>query len=381
MRINLIDIMKPFNHYPKVLRDVAAVYFPGIFLRSGGGLAEPHSKEEVSFARFVVTAFKFCAEPIEDLVFDLISLLRNITILEPSAQMSAHSLRELVRVLCADFPDTIVNDIVCNRCACVESNSHLDIMHAMRLSRKYPLMFFQLVRFQRLVQRLIFGHSFWASRGPEVSRFEAEFAKYFQARNKRESVTGLLNSQLCPYNDACDGPVSSDGGLAEIDQHPGISADLNTRPWLNLREATIRTARSIVSDISACKGNVSELFPYFSSEIDQSTDEVSLKLAILLKNVMGPRAARELLEAAELSVASETTASSEPMAEQTWGSDEGKELPAIPEDARTLRFRDEASGSDFVYLPASGERAWVRRIMQGGRLLRERLEFRPAPIK
>jgi hypothetical protein len=346
MRINLIDITKPFDHYSKVLRDMAAVYFPGVFLRGAlAGLAEPHSKEEVSFARFVVTAFTFCAQPMEDLVFDLVSFLRNNTSLEPSAQLSAHSLREVVRVLCADFPATIVKDIVCNRCACVESNSHIDIMHAMRLSQKYPLMFFQLVRFQRLARRLIFGDKFWEGRVLfEASRFEAEFAKYFQVRDKGKDTIGSLGNQL------------------------------RSGPPLDIREATKRTGRSIVSDFWACRGNVTELFPYYSSEIDQNSTTVSPEVAILLKDVMGPRAARELLEAAELSVASAVAVAIESMAGPT-------EDGAVPEEeeGHMLRFRDEASGSDFVYIPASGERAWVRRVLQGGRLLKERLEFRPPP--
>lgn len=350
MRVNAMDISKRFDRSPRVVRDTAAVFFPGVLLRRTAGLAEPHSKEEVSFARFVVTAFAFCAQPPEDLVFDLMSLLRNNTSIETSAQLSAHSLRELVRVLSSDFPNNVVKDIVCNRCACVESNSDVDIMHAMRLSQKYPLMFFQLVLFQKLVQRLIFGDKFWARRGgPEKSRFATQFAKYIQGN---------------------EGNID----LAEKQHGSGRGS------WLDLREATRVTARSIVNDYWACRGSVSELFPYSASNSNQNVDTLNTELVILLKNTMGPRAARELLDCAELTLntlASEPrdVSSSPPLPESR---EEGEDPPDIVrrDDEVALRFRDEASGADFVYLPASGERGWVRRITQGGRLLVEKYEFK-----
>lgn len=98
-RVRTFDTKNAFLNKSRLMQEIADVVVPSIFFKDFKGLEEPHSVEEISFARFAITSYLFCAQPIQDLIYDFLAILRQKLTLKITAVMFTYNFSEILQVL------------------------------------------------------------------------------------------------------------------------------------------------------------------------------------------------------------------------------------------------------------------------------------------
>lgn len=169
MRVDLAFFKLQFVSNCAVNREAADVFVPQIFMRDHDDLMPPHSAEEVSFARFIVMGYFFCAQPVQDMVYDMISISRNNPKIQLKAVLYTYNLEQMISVLSEESKPSAALDY-CLKRANVQNDSEITIEHVMRIAMKYPIGFFQLIRFRQKVRRCFLGDKFWLGKPYLASR-------------------------------------------------------------------------------------------------------------------------------------------------------------------------------------------------------------------
>jgi hypothetical protein len=143
---------------------------PAIFIREYQGLDPPYSNEEVSFTRFLIMGYIFCALPIPDLICVLISAIKQSPkakkYLTADTMIPISTYQTIVTLLGEDLEPSaaakyIQTTIKKNP---AKSGTEISLEHIMLLGIKYPLLFYELHRFRTRLKRFIFGDKFWEGR-------------------------------------------------------------------------------------------------------------------------------------------------------------------------------------------------------------------------
>jgi hypothetical protein len=170
MRVDLAMFKNLFVNNSSVNKETVDVLVPQVFMRDHEELMPPHSAEEVSFARFIVMGYMFCAQPVQDMIFDIISISRNNPKIQLKAVLYTYNLQQMITVLSEDTPKSAALDY-CLKRASIQNDMEISIELVMRIAMKYPIGFFQLIRFRQKFRRCLFGDKFWLGRPYLESRY------------------------------------------------------------------------------------------------------------------------------------------------------------------------------------------------------------------
>ena len=241
MRVDLVFFKNLFVEHCQVNKELVDVLVPQVFMRDHEELLPPYSSEEVSFARFMVMGYMFCAQPIQDMIYDLISISRNNPKIQLKAVMYTYNLEQMISILSEDTEKSAALDY-CRKRASVQNDMEISIEHVMRICMKYPIGCYQLIRFRQKFRRCILGDRFWIGRP-------------------------YLESRYFEFGDGCS--------------------------FESEQRALLETARAIVLDFEL--GTPKSL--YCTNELRFESDDyvVSTEACTRLKSSVGYRAARQLI--------------------------------------------------------------------------------------
>ena len=181
LKINLIrcsQIKQRFKSYSLLNRELVDIFIPPIYYRNYIGLDLPYLKnEEVSLSRFVIMSYVFGGQHILDTVYDFIAMLMQNMAIKLSASILSYNFEKIILVL-IDNDDTTrkINSPINNVIDCGYSDVTLRILKPLlnpkndteitvekilKLSIKYPILFYQLAKFQKIFRHKIFGDLYW----------------------------------------------------------------------------------------------------------------------------------------------------------------------------------------------------------------------------
>jgi hypothetical protein len=104
------------------------------------------------------------------MIFDLISISRRNPKIQLKAVMYTYNLEQMISILCEDSEKSASLDY-CLKRASVKKDMEISIELAMRIAMKYPIAFYQLIRFRQKMKRCLFGDRFWIGRPYLESRY------------------------------------------------------------------------------------------------------------------------------------------------------------------------------------------------------------------
>ena len=200
-RVRLEDLKEHFLSDTRITMELVGLFFPPVMLKEYQGLSPSASHEEFSFARFVINGYIFCSLPMPDLICVLFSTIkqtakakRNLAV---STMIPLITFHHVVRLLSDDLARTgslgyILTLFSRHNPTATNTDAEISLERIIMLGLKYPLLFFELRRFQTHVRRVLFGDYFWEKRHylktrleglapgadwvPPAHRYEAHFA-------------------------------------------------------------------------------------------------------------------------------------------------------------------------------------------------------------
>jgi hypothetical protein len=297
-RIRTADCKNYFKDYSQAMRELADVMIPFIYFKEEKGLPLPEKLvdlEEVSFTRFVVTAFHFCSQPIGDCVYDFFAILRQNLKLKLKAVMYTFNLYQLMVIMLSECKKSACKDYILQRVN-LKDDTEISIAVIIKLVTKYPLMFYLMERFRIHMRRQVFGDRFWKDRHILPSRLDSS-ALYTVVeeedesdnppspdKNIKKSVTALITSGLSMKAQKVLGvPSAPNTILGEISEAT------------SLRE----TARAIITDIYFSI-STSVKIPLIPTKYDEEVVYVDDSLFNKLKDTIGYRNARSIVLESQL---------------------------------------------------------------------------------
>ncbi|KAJ1432027.1 hypothetical protein B484DRAFT_448044 [Ochromonadaceae sp. CCMP2298] len=183
------DVKGKFLMGTKLIVELADAMVPMYLLKDFTGLEPAQSREEVTFARFCILSYLFCAQQMPDLLHDFVTILREKTKLSVQATMSAYSLDQLVPLLMEDLLPSAAGAVVKEASSRMGKEAELTILTMVKLGVKYPIMFYSVQRFVKLLKRQVFGDKFWEGRPAlklKIEDAEEEGLKNMNARFRDE---------------------------------------------------------------------------------------------------------------------------------------------------------------------------------------------------
>lgn len=184
MRVDLSFFKNQFVSHCPVNRETVDVLVPQIFMKDHEDLQPPHSAEQVSFARFIVMGYTFCAQPVQDMVYDVVSMSRNNPKIQLKAVMYTYNLEQMIKVLSEESSPSAALEY-CLKRASIQNDTEITIELVMRIAMKYPIGFYQLIRFRQKCRRVFFGDKFWLDKPYlESSHFEFGDGRGYETEQK-----------------------------------------------------------------------------------------------------------------------------------------------------------------------------------------------------
>jgi hypothetical protein len=300
-RVRTLDTKDSFSDKSKLIQEIAEIFIPTIFMKEYRGLQEGHSMEEVTFPRFMIMSYLFCMQPMPDLIFDFISILRQRFDLKLTAVIFAHNLEQIAEVLAEEIKPSATKKYFFHLLKSTKKESEVSVEEILQMGIKYPILFYQLKRFRKHFRRLVLGDKFWAGRK-------------------------LLKSKFAD----------------DMDLPKGYDAD-----FANEKLATRATCRILLRDVLWHVENDYdiELTATFYSPLTEIDDDD----CYVLKTTLGYQLARSLILESELPYPTE--------------GHEFLNKSFIYEGPGEERIRDHKSRQDFLYDVAVGKRAWVMKYL------------------
>jgi hypothetical protein len=226
-RVNAFDLKDQFDSHSKVLRELSEIFFPMIYQRELGGLKKPQSLSEVTFPRFVIITYIFCAQPIPDLILELFAILRQRFNLKLDATIHAYNLEQMVSLFAEHLKSSATLEYMLQMFRKVRKDSEFTIGEVIRIAIKYPLSFYVLKSFQKHVRRMFLGDKFWANQKKLKTKCgELELPKKYDELFANEDFATLTTVKAM-INDIFDLPLgkavinleTKQDKLAELDEN------------------------------------------------------------------------------------------------------------------------------------------------------------------
>ena len=300
-RVRTLDCKERYSDKTKLNQEIAEILIPTIFMKQFRGLQEGHSMEEVTFPRFLIMSFIFCAQPMPDLIFDFISILRQRFDLKLNAIMFAYNFEQMVHVLMEELKPSATKSHLSNLLFKLRKEEEMTVDEVILMGIKYPLLFYALKRFRQYFRRMVCGDKFWEQRKMLKSRFASEI-------------------------------VLKKGYAAE---------------FVNEDAAKRATARALLRDVVYHAEN--EYHLRLTDSFYTPWTSISDEDCTTLKEVLGYKLARSLILESEFSY---------PSVGQDFIN------PAfISEGPGEERITDHKSRQDFYYDVATGKRSWIQKYV------------------
>ncbi|RYG59641.1 hypothetical protein EON64_20035, partial [archaeon] len=155
---------------------MADIFIPAIYLKQFKGLDPVENNEEVSFARFVINSYIFCAQQVPDLLYDFLAILKQKFNVPLSLVIPFFAFQELCKLLFEDLQTC--GTLLALRCCLknVKEENTVRLGQIVRIGVKYPLLMFMVTRFRSKYRHQFMGDQFWASR-PMLKLKHAQIAE------------------------------------------------------------------------------------------------------------------------------------------------------------------------------------------------------------
>jgi len=294
-RVRTYDLKEHFDTKTKLFQEISEIYIPTVYTKEFHGLEPFHSLGEVTFTRFVILTYIFCAQPLPDLFFELFCILRQRFNLQHTATVFAFNVEQLVGIFGEDIRPCTTSKYLQKLLKEIPKDKEYSIGEVIKMAIKYPLMFYAIKRFRNHVRRMFLGDKFWDSQKLLKSKLgDLGIKKGFEVVFENENTARLCTCKAI----ICD----------IIDQKMG---------QVQLRWETSENA------------NITELSDTFCSHIKKSIGYRQARKIILESGLAYPTEGQLFLNG---------------------------EVFRNPENQQ---FHDPLSGNDVVYNNATGRRAWV----------------------
>jgi hypothetical protein len=339
MRVAPNDIKLAFADQSLVLRECADIFIPQIFLKPHPNLNGPYSIEEISFARFTVLGYIFCAQPLQDFIYDFFAISKRNFHLQIISCLYSFNVQQISLLLTENIQPSYSLRYLHQRCN-IQNDTEVSLEEVMRWALKYPLLFYPLIQFRKCFQRKFFGDKFWNKRKEKT--FPSRFFEY-DVKDSFDSIEQAhLTTAQAIIGDFLESTPSS------------LNTDPNPFPDL-LRKSGDRVEIKAEAETTA------------ETSLAPSSFIVTSEIFRRLKSEFGYRFARQLVLESQF----------------TWSPEEQPFMNVpIPEDHREQkdeRIFDPKIRATFVVNHGSGLRAWVDTYRgRDGRVLREEA-FRTDP--
>jgi hypothetical protein len=169
-----------------------------MFMKEFPGLEPPAPEGDVvTFARFIITSYLFCAAQIPDLIHDFITMLRQKLTLGIHARLHTYSIDQLMKLMVEDLQPSAAAVILVRSLDGLDQNDELDVLTVVKLGVKYPILFYVLERFRKHIKRVVFGDKFWAARTylkARISELDGN-ASYYGEKFKDERTALIETSR------------------------------------------------------------------------------------------------------------------------------------------------------------------------------------------
>jgi hypothetical protein len=301
-RVRVLDVKEEFDDMSLLYREVCEIFVPMLYQKPFNGLKKAHSMDEVTFPRFVILTYIFCAMPMPDLIFEMFCILKQKFNLKTSATTFAYNVEQLSSIMTEEFEDTWTLKMLRSLLKELPPDKEYDVGTTIKMAIKYPLIFYFIKRFRKHLRRIFLGDKFWdAAKALKTKLKELEIKKGYEAHFQSE------------------------------------------------RAATLATNRAILADIygqpigAAC----------LTSDPHPLIDKIDDTVATHLKKSIGYNMARKLILESELPLKFKNETSQQYITGAS-------HCPIEVGDADT-RFHDNLSEQDLKYDNGTGRRAWVCR--------------------
>lgn len=396
-RVKTSDVKNYFATYSPAMRELADVLLPFIFFKEMKSLPLPKviDMEEVTFTRFILRSYVFCAQPLGDCMFDFFAIIRQNMKLKLRAVMYSFNLYQLLLVLMSELRSTASKKYILERVN-LEDEMEISIATAIRLGTKYPLMYYLMERFRYHLRRLIWGDKFWKDRYQWSSNLDST-ALYAvpegleTEENEEGEIHGFHEEAACrPKSIPVITPCQPPGKIPIVDMNESV--------------ATRITARAIITDIYMSISS-STIIPLIPAKYDEEVTYIDDALFNKLKTALGYKGCRRMVEESGLPYVGQVVVQEVEVVKAVKKSkfsiaalfglnkketDALAHLPApikpkVIDKPRTTQFfmhvpelksveeriYDPKIQRDCIYNVGTGLRAWIRVYSQSGRTLKE----------
>lgn len=169
-RVCLDTIRGLFLKEDRVTIEMTGLFLPPILLKEYQGLSPAYSNQEISFARFVINSYIFCALPMPDMISMLFSTIKQTAkakrMLTIDTKISLVLFHNVIRIMIGGLATSAAQGYILDLIQRYEPRleDEISLEKIIRLGMKYPLLFFELRRFQNKLRRTLYGDKFWAGR-------------------------------------------------------------------------------------------------------------------------------------------------------------------------------------------------------------------------
>lgn len=311
-RMKTLDMKETFDKKDKLMREISEIFIPSIYMKDFAGLEPPHSLYEVTFARWVIMSYLFCAEPIPDLILNLFAILRQRFNLQVSATMYAFNVEQIVTLFGEQMRPSSTQKFFVKLMKQLPKDKEYSMGDIVRMGIKYPIMFYPLKQFRVHMRRLYGGDKFW---NEPVFDPKTKKTTYLERKNLKSK-------------------------LKSLDIEKGYEQHFE-----NQEAALKETARVILADIMDLNqesGAFLTLNPHKTSSKIDTIDDI---IADRAKRQIGFHMAKKIIVEADLPYPKET---------QQYLDDSHIEYGLYD-----TRFNDHLSEQDLTYNNSTGRRSWV----------------------
>lgn len=169
-----------------------------MFMKEFAGLDPPPSPcDAISFARFSIMSYIFCAEQMPDAIFGFLKMLKQKLAMTYEASLHSYSLDMLLKVMLEDLRPSAAGSILLESIERLGVEAELSLTTIVKCGIKYPILFYVFERFRKHMRRIVFGDKFWKGR-PQMKLKMDEVqgsSAYFTHRYKDEATAVLESSR------------------------------------------------------------------------------------------------------------------------------------------------------------------------------------------
>ena len=311
-RVRTSDIKDSFDKKEKLMREIAEIFIPSMYMKDFVGLEPPHSLNEVTFPRWVIMTYMFCAEPMPDLILNLFAILRQRFNLQVTATMFAFNVEQIVSLFGEQLSPSSTQKYFVKLLKQLPKDKEYSIGEIIQLGIKYPLMFYPLKQFRVHVRRVFGGDKFW---NEPVFNPKTKTTTWKERKNLKSKLSTL--------------------GIEK-----GYEVHFETQEAA--RKETARMLLADIMDLNQESGAPLMLNPHKTSKKIEVIDDI---VADRAKRAIGFHMAKKIIIEADLPYPKDT---------QHYLDD-----AAIDFGLYDTRFHDDLSGQDLTYNNSTGRRSWI----------------------